>query len=49
VLPLEVAIALNNETPLPGLAEVLHEIRAEAGLGAIVSLCAQCGTVEVVR
>lgn len=46
-LPLEMAIMCNNAHPLPGLDVVLHDIRADVGLNAMVSLCAECGTVVV--
>lgn len=44
-MPLEMAIMCNNQHPLSGLDDVLHGIREEAGLNALVSLCAECGTV----
>ena len=45
--PLEDAIRLNADTPLPGMAELLYSIRAEAGQNVMVAFCPECLTVDV--
>jgi len=47
-LPLSLAIALNDEMPVPGLAEVLYATRADVGPDVVVGICSDCQTVEVV-
>lgn len=48
LLPLSTAIALNDEMPMPGLAEVLYATRADVGPDVMVGICSDCQTVEVV-
>jgi hypothetical protein len=38
---------LNAEHPLPGMTELLYQIRAEAGPDAMVAFCPECLTVDV--
>lgn len=47
VLTVEQALELNRVCPLPGLEVVLHDIRAEFGLQARISLCSDCAEVTV--
>ena len=47
-MPLEMAMQLNREMPMPGLDLLLRQIRREHGPDVLVSICPECDLVEVI-
>jgi hypothetical protein len=47
ILPLTVAMDLNEEMPMDGLKPVLLAARRESGPDVMVMICSDCETVQV--
>lgn len=47
VFEIDVAIGLNSENPVPGMAPILYQIRAQFGPEASVGFCAHCQDISV--